>query len=66
MSEPLKLNQANLSRVNSSVARPKYDRQRASVGIAAGGLGGLVGGFLHGWLQTFNPALHAAEAKRAA
>jgi MFS family permease len=36
-----------------------------SVGIAAGGLGGLVGGFLPGWLQAFSPSLHAAEAKRA-
>ena len=35
-----------------------------SVGIAAGGLGGLVGGFLPGWLQLFSPSLHAAEAKR--
>lgn len=35
-----------------------------SVGIAAGGLGGLVGGYLPGWMQALNPYLQAAEAKR--
>jgi len=36
-----------------------------SVGIGTGGIGGLIGGYLPGWLQSFFPALHAADAKRA-
>ena len=35
-----------------------------SVGIATGGLGGLVGGCLPGWLQAVAPAMQPAEAKR--
>jgi MFS family permease len=35
-----------------------------SVGIATGGLGGLVGGYLPGWLQVIQPSLHAVDAKR--
>jgi MFS family permease len=35
-----------------------------SVGIATGGLGGLVGGYLPGWLQMIRPALPAADAKQ--
>ncbi len=36
-----------------------------SVGIGTGGFGGLVGGFLPGWLQALVPSLGAADAKRA-
>ena len=35
-----------------------------SVGICVGGLGGLVGGCLPGWLQTINPSMQSADAKR--
>ena len=35
-----------------------------SVGIATGGIGGLAGGFLPGWLQALSPSLQTADAKR--
>jgi MFS family permease len=35
-----------------------------SAGIGTGGIGGLVGGLLPGWLEAMFPALHAADAKR--
>jgi MFS family permease len=35
-----------------------------SVGIGTGGIGGLVGGCLPGWLQRMFPAMHPADAKR--
>ncbi len=35
-----------------------------SVGIGTGGLGGLAGGYLPGWLQVIVPTLNAADAKR--
>jgi predicted MFS family arabinose efflux permease len=36
-----------------------------SVGIGTGGIGGLVGGCLPGWLQRISPGMHPADAKRA-
>jgi predicted MFS family arabinose efflux permease len=35
-----------------------------SVGIGTGGLGGLAGGYLPGWLQAMIPSLSTADAKR--
>jgi MFS family permease len=35
-----------------------------SVGIGIGGFGGLVGGYVPGWLQTMIPSMHPVDAKR--